>query len=84
MYSRTYQEAGRSMAEVVESHPRQTGSIKERLEVLGEPRPIDGIATRRDEDQPVIQGGVRTLQVLTVEMGLQPVEHEQWQRNGRL
>jgi hypothetical protein len=38
----TDQEADGAMAEVVESHPRQTGAIKERLEVLGEPRTIDG------------------------------------------
>lgn len=42
--TRTYQQAGRTMAEVVESHPWQVGPRQQGLEVLGEPRPIDGVA----------------------------------------
>ncbi|HUG94715.1 MAG TPA: ATP-binding domain-containing protein [Pleomorphomonadaceae bacterium] len=54
MDARSDQQARCSMAEVVESHPGQPGASQERLEMLGQPRPIDRVARSVTNTRPLV------------------------------
>ncbi len=69
MDTRAYQQAGRAMAEVVEPHLRQARALQERLEVLGQPRPVDRVAPLSDDHQAVGWSFVGPLLLLALQVG---------------
>ncbi len=70
------QQARCAMAKIMEPHAWQPRALQECLEVLREPRPVDGVATWGDEDESVVDANVRPLGAQTVALRAQPFHHE--------
>lgn len=62
------------MPQVVQAHPLEPGAPQERLEVLCQPRSVDGVPARRDEDEAIVVGGIGPLTLLTIEVRSEAVQ----------